>query len=713
MKKRAIFIYTVFFLFLSVCPVRAELGGELFDKDKPVHVEGDVVSYDSELRRYNAKGNVVVSQEGTVLTADRVVMDMEEGWARATGNVRLTDEKGDYLNAQRLTINMDDDTAIAQKSSVFLTDINLHIMGDEIRKEGKDLFYARRATFTTCDCPEGSSPAWSFYTSRARFRIEGFFTATNMFFYVKGVPVLYTPFMALPVKRKRQTGFLTPKFGYSRLRGYKLDNAFFWAISRSQDATFYLDVETERGVGKGIEYRYYRTARSFGTLYVYHFKEKDIDRVREFRSGVDNLSRPLSASNNRWRFDFKHTEFLPHGFTVKADIRLVSDDEYFIDFAKNPKERSLESIESNLSISKGWERYNLTAQFRVFDNLLLKDDSSVLQRLPEVNFTASAKSIPHTPLFWSLESSFVNFERKEGTRGQRLDVAPKITLPLKPWRLFELTPAFRPRFTLYHTPTDMKDPYYSRYIYEASIDATTTLVRYFSVEGKTIDRLRHTIRPKITYTYIPPLTQTKLPQFDGLDNIAPKNEIRYSLNTTLTGMSRKTWKRHQYLYMDIGQSYNIREVRGDSRVDPKRKRPFSDVDAEVIITPSDWMTITSKAKYDVYDKRFESYDALFSARGSRGGDISVVYRFIRDSVEYLEANINARLTQSIMAGYRQRYSFIDNESIEKQYSMEYSHQCWGLSLRYMERLEEDVLLFMFTLRGIGDVFGGRAVLREG
>ena len=294
-----------------------------------------------------------------------------------------------------------------------------------------------------------------------------------------------------------------------------------------------------------------------------------------------------------------------------------------------------------------------------------------------------------------------------------MELMPRLSLPLRPWRLFELTPSFTPRFTLYHTPTDMKHKYYNRYIYEASVDVTTTLVRYFRVEGNTIDRLRHTIRPRLTYSYIPPLKQRSLPLFDGADRIAPKNQIRYSVNTTLMGISRKTWARRQYLYMEVGQTYDIREAKGDSRIDPKRKRPLSDVDAEIILTPTDWLTFTSKARYDVYDKRFETYDALLSTRGSKGGDLSIVYRFVRNSLEYVEANIHKRISPSIMAGYWQRYSFVDNQSIEKRYSVDYTHQCWKLSLSYTERLEEDVLLFMFTLKGIGDVLGGRAVLREG
>ena len=39
--------------------------------------------------------------------------------------------------------------------------------------------------------------------------------------------------------------------------------------------------------------------------------------------------------------------------------------------------------------------------------------------------------------------------------------------------------------------------------------------------------------------------------------------------------------------MDVSQKYNLREANGDDRIDPLRKRPFSDVNAEVIFKPSD------------------------------------------------------------------------------------------------------------------------------
>ena len=50
-------------------------------------------------------------------------------------------------------------------------------------------------------------------------------------------------------KEDRATGFLIPIYGSSTIRGQTLSNAFFWAINRSQDATFYHDWYSKTGPG--------------------------------------------------------------------------------------------------------------------------------------------------------------------------------------------------------------------------------------------------------------------------------------------------------------------------------------------------------------------------------------------------------------------------------------------------------------------------------
>ena len=59
------------------------------------------------------------------------------------------------------------------------------------------------------------------------------------------MPIFYYPVQ----KDDRATGFLIPTYGSSTIRGQSLSNAFFWAISRSQDLTLLHDWYSHDGPG--------------------------------------------------------------------------------------------------------------------------------------------------------------------------------------------------------------------------------------------------------------------------------------------------------------------------------------------------------------------------------------------------------------------------------------------------------------------------------
>ncbi|MBI5286810.1 MAG: LPS-assembly protein LptD, partial [Deltaproteobacteria bacterium] len=678
--------------------------------DQPVEIYADTLSYEKETDTYYAEGNVVVIQGRSQIKATRMTLDMGKGIAIAIGDVEATDEGGNILKGERLEVDINNRTGVVNDGRLFFKEPNLYVSGEEIRKTAEESYEVKKGVFTNCDCKAGRTPAWSFSAKEAQITFGEYLHAWSTFFRIKDIPVLYSPYIVYPVKRERQTGFLFPDFGYSELRGFKMDNVFFWAISDSTDATFYLDIETNRGLGKGLEYRYIWSRKSEGEVFFYQFQEDDINRVREFRSGSQNLSRPATASDDRWLFKFKHREDLPWGISLKADIKRVSDDEYFIDFGKNLEERSLESLESNVSISKGWEWFNLVAQFRYFDNLLSANDETTLQRLPEVSLTGTNRRLWKTPFYLSLESSFVNFERELGVEGRRLDLHPRVSLPLNPEGYFELTPSIGYRETLYWVDEHPDGRFQTRGLYDINTELVTTFVRVFNLDGEGVpfsqkvqgvDKIKHTIRPRVSYTYIPYEGQENLPSFDGIDRIAKTNSITYSLNSTLTGRLRDgdKYSYHDYLYMDISQSFDIHEVRKDL---PPR-RPFSDVTGEVILKPFQWMKATARGQYDINDHWFENYNTSLDLEDKRGDSLTLNHRYTRRSTRYLDTSARFKVTDTIDLTYRNRYSYRDEtgvevgKTIETVYGLDYHHQCWGMVLTYTERLEEKVFMLTFNL----------------
>jgi hypothetical protein len=175
---------------------------------------------------------------------------------------------------------------------------------------------------------------------------------------------------------------------------------------------------------------------------------------------------------------------------------------------------------------------------------------------------------------------------------------------------------------------------------------------------------------------------------------------------TLTGRLGEKGKRHEFLYMDIAQSYDIREERGAD------ERAFSDVAGELILRPWTWAKAAAKGSYDVYDKRFENYDAALGLKDGRGNELDVAYRFILDSTEYLEARAGLRILKPIRITYLTRYSFEDDESIESSYGVEYTHQCWSAKLTYTDRLEEELILLTLNLKGVGQVLSASGELEK-
>ena len=73
---------------------------------------------------------------------------------------------------------------------------------------------------------------------------------------------------------ERSTGFLMPMYGTSTFRGHSLSNAFFWAINRSQDATFFHDWFTKTGTGAGASTAIVSGTGSSGQIRAYRLDQK-------------------------------------------------------------------------------------------------------------------------------------------------------------------------------------------------------------------------------------------------------------------------------------------------------------------------------------------------------------------------------------------------------------------------------------------------------
>ncbi len=176
----------------------------------------DTLSYDEETGVAVAEGNVEMGFGTRTMRADRVRYDSTTGEADLSGKVRYKDADEEFA-FDRITINLDSETGVLYNGTIRISSNNYQIASRKIEKTGKSSFLIEKGMLTTCPCdPE---PDWKFEVRRAQVTLDQYAVGKDITFRVRGVPVLWLPWGAFPVKMTRQSGFLLPNFSSNRVQG--------------------------------------------------------------------------------------------------------------------------------------------------------------------------------------------------------------------------------------------------------------------------------------------------------------------------------------------------------------------------------------------------------------------------------------------------------------------------------------------------------------
>ncbi|EFK97211.1 organic solvent tolerance protein, partial [sediment metagenome] len=73
-------------------------------------------------------------------------------------------------------------------------------------------------------------------------------TAYHASVELKGVPILYAPWMTFPLTRERKSGFLAPSFGSTGRSGSEFTLPYYWNIAPNRDATISPRLMQKRGL---------------------------------------------------------------------------------------------------------------------------------------------------------------------------------------------------------------------------------------------------------------------------------------------------------------------------------------------------------------------------------------------------------------------------------------------------------------------------------
>ena len=422
--------------------------------------------------------------------------------------------------------------------------------------------------------------------------------------------------------------------------GTYYNQPFFWAIDESSDATFYGQYMNRRGLRAGVEYRYYLDDWSKGTWMVDGLDDRKIDNgigdASEKWGFEDGGKDILRKNEDRYWLRGSHYQKMPWGVQAKLDVDLVSDQDYTREFRNghmgwNRSKHFFEEVfnrdldddndpirTNRLNFNKAWPLYSLNAQLRYdLDSTIRNSHKSdkTLQQLPIIEFDGIKQRIATSPFFFNLNSQYVYYWSQDGERTQRLDAHPRLYLPFRLKPFINIEPSVGVRETLWR-PDKKKfgsddKKFYHRELFDTRLDLFSELYNVFHTEGKIIEAIKHTIRPRLIHDFIPDVDQDDLPNFDSTDRIDNENLLTYSLINTLTSKTRKKgsfktsrrtdqtdatvldtdsdYKYNDFLRFELEQSYDINEAK---EKDPDR--PFSPISARLDLFPGKYISVDDR-----------------------------------------------------------------------------------------------------------------------
>ena len=471
----------------------------------------------------------------------------------------------------------------------------------------------------------------------------------------RGLPVLYAPTIAIPIRKDRTSGFLFPQFSFTDQKGFDVNQPFFWAIGKSADATLYMDYMSERGVKPGIEFRYILDESSMGTAMADGFHDRQVDDGEpendKWGYGDDSFLRPNA---DRYWLRMKHDQSLPYGVTAKLDLDVVSDQDYLQEFKRGyggyyetndefirQYGRGLDDVENyvrlnRLNLNKTWSDFSLNAEARWLDNVVarnLLDENPTIQRLPFLEFDASKQQMFGSPVYWDLDSAYVNLYREVGDTAQRVDVYPRVYLPMNLGHYLSFEPSAGIRETFWYEnkerPIQGEDDTFHRHMWDVEADLSSEVYQIFRLDHEVVQAVKNTMRPRAVYTYVSDEDQDDLPFFDGVDRIGDINEVTYSLTSTFTSKSvsdrlRKSAQLfqpnladatiyNQFARFKIEQTYDFNyEDTGFGE-----EGPFSPIYAELNLSPFRYFSMRGEIYQSLYKNHMDAYNVAANLADNR------------------------------------------------------------------------------------------------
>lgn len=368
---------------------------------------------------FEAIGNVVIISGNDTLYGEKASLNSKTGDVVIEGSVRYISQNI-TLYGSRIHMNMI--TGKLDMTNTRMITPDFSIVASSIQKKSENIYYAKDAEFTTCrDCKE----SWLITGKEIHVEVNRYIQIYHSFFKIKGVDVLYLPYIAIPIKTTRESGLLFPRISSTRRNGndegINYAQPVYWAINKSSDLTFTPTFYGTRGYGSDLEYR-----QVFAEKKWTEFNTKTVmDKFYE----PNSFSTPVSGTHYFRHFTEVETHLqFGHDTTMHAYIAGVKDLDFYRDFPIFSNERmNTTDVGADIFIDQRFDTFSMGIETSYKKNILARDtlkfDKTYVQVLPSVTASMAPTVLYQedrsllNKVTYGIDTRYTVFKQDNQTRG--------------------------------------------------------------------------------------------------------------------------------------------------------------------------------------------------------------------------------------------------------------------------------------------------------
>lgn len=637
----------------------------------PADTRIDITSDQGELGRAgdaSLTGNVRIRMGQRLLTADAAEIDAEKRSVSLKGIVEYLDPT---LHVRGQGGNFEGQGGTFEGAEFELMDRSVRGAARSMQLRDGHILDLDGVRYTAC--PPGNDD-WKLRAGQIsidqKTRIG---TGRDVRLDFMGVPILYTPWISFPVGDEPKSGFLFPTIGSSSRTGTQVAVPWYWHIAPNYDATFTPRYMSSRGLRLDTEFRYL-TERSRGTL------------------NAEYLPDDRETGDQRSLVDLQNVTHLEPRTRLLVDAANASDANYFEDFGLGFEGTSvtfLNRLGEARRDTTHWSLVGRVQDYQVLDRTLT-DEERPYSILPHVAAIGQWRNLGYG-FDAELRTEAVNFERDEGTTGQRVDVEPVLD-----WRTerngahFGAGASWRATAYSLSDAPDGVDESPVRTVPALNVETGFVLERQSGSHGQRVQ----TLEPRLLYLYVPYRDQDDLPVFDtglpdlnlvqlfrtnryvGADRVGDANQVSVGVTSRLLDAAGG----RQFLSATLGQAYYFEDPRVRLPEEPQRDQSTSDVIAELELAAFKNWNARLGYQWNPDETRTEKSEVYVQYRPASDSVVNAGYRFRHDLLEQFDVSAAWPIGDRWRAFGRWVYSLDEEQTLDQFLGFEYGSCCWALRI---------------------------------